>query len=308
MMLQYFVCLGLLSVFSSFGLSGLQAADKQFKVIGYLPSWSGQNESIAYSRLTHINYSFILPKDNGSLKDVPRPEKLRDLVKRAHASNVKVGIAIGGWNNGDDSAFETLAASSESRQRFIRETMKVVKTYNLDGVDMDWEYPDVGKSSKYFLSLMRELSSALRPKKNYLSMAVVSNGSTGNGIDEAVFPLIDMLNIMAYDGKEHGKFEQAEASLNYWRERGCPNDKLILGLPFYGRSPYVSYRNLLAQDATAQTKDVIGKVRYNGIATIKKKTELAHAQAAGVMIWELSQDTTGDKSLLKAIDAMITAE
>lgn len=295
-------------VWSILGLCSLQAKDSPFKVIGYLPSWSGQNESIDYERLTHINYSFILPNADGSLKEMPRPEKLRDLVKRAHASKVKVGIAIGGWNDGDDSAFEKLAASSESRQRFVRETMNLVETYKLDGVDMDWEYPDTGESSKHFLSLMQELSAILRPKKKFLSTAVVSNGRVGDGIDKRVFPLIDMLNIMAYDGKDHGKYEQAEASLEYWSERGCPKDKLILGLPFYGRAPYVSYRKLVAQDPTAPTKDVIGKFRYNGVASMWKKTELALEYAAGVMIWELSQDTNGKDSLLRAISEAVTGK
>ena len=175
-------------------------------------------------------------------------------------------------------------------------------------MDMDWEYPDVGESSKHFLSLTQELSTVLRPKKKYLSTAVVSNGRIGDGIDKRVFPLIDMLNIMAYDGKDHGKYEQAEASLKYWGERGCPKDKLILGLPFYGRTPYVSYRKLVAQDPTAPTKDVIGKVRYNGIATMQKKTQLGLTQGAGVMIWELSQDAKGHDSLLKAISEVITTE
>ena len=278
---------------------------ERFKVIGYLPSWSGDVEKLQYDKLTHINYSFILPRSDGTLNDLPRPAKLRELVKLAHENQVKVGLAIGGWNGGDDSAFETLSASPETRKRFVTETMKMVKAFNLDGVDMDWEYPDEGASSENFLSLMRELSTELRGKNKFLSTAVVSNGKTGAGIKEDVFPLIDMLNVMAYDGSAHGLYSQAEASIRYWSERGCPKEKLILGLPFYGRSPYRSYRDLVVEDPTAPTKDVLKEIRYNGIATMRRKTQLGIERCGGVMIWELSQDVEGENSLLGAISEVI---
>ncbi|MGK0185907.1 MAG: GH18 family chitinase [Verrucomicrobiales bacterium] len=282
--------------------------DEAFKVIGYQPSWGGDVDGIQYDKLTHINYSFIFPKADGTFKDMPNPAMLAKLVKLAHVKNVKVGIAIGGWNGGNDRAFEELAASQETRRTFVSETMKLVKAYDLDGVDMDWEYPDAGTSSENFLSLMRELSVELRREKKYLSTAVVSLGRTGEGIKEEVFPLIDMLNIMAYDGKDHGLYSQAEASIKYWSERGCPKDKLILGLPFYGRSPYKSYRNLVEEDPKASTKDVIGEIRYNGIATMQKKTRLGMEKGGGVMIWELSQDVKGKDSLLSTVSNVIAAK
>ncbi len=40
---------------------------------------------------------------------------------------------------------------------------------------------------------------------------------------------------------------------------------------------------------------------YNGIATIKRKTDLAKEKASGIMIWQLSGDALADKSLLKVI-------
>jgi len=44
-------------------------------------------------------------------------------------------------------------------------------------------------------------------------------------------------------------------------------------------------------------------VYYNGINTIKQKTQFAlKEKMAGVMIWEISQDLNDDRSLLKAIN------
>ena len=42
-------------------------------------------------------------------------------------------------------------------------------------------------------------------------------------------------------------------------------------------------------------------IYYNGKATIEKKIEIATEDLAGVMIWELGQDTTGDYSMIKII-------
>jgi GH18 family chitinase len=57
----------------------------------------------------------------------------------------------------------------------------------------------------------------------------------------------------------------------------------------------------------SQVKDSIvpeggGLIYYNGLPTIRKKTELAFANTGGVMIWQLLQDSPGEHSLLSAID------
>ncbi len=292
------------SLFVSLLLAVQLIAGNTFVVAGYQPYWSKINE-IQFDKLTHIHYSFLKPNSDGTVIPVPNAQRLKDIVFKAHANNVKVGIAIGGWNNGDDSAFETLAQNEATRKKFVTELMKVVKEYDLDGVDMDWEYPDAGESSQNYRKLMQALSVQLHKEKKFLSAAVVSFGKKGEGIDEEVFQYLDMLNIMAYDGKMHSSYKQAIDAVEYWSNRGCPKSKLVLGLPFYGRTPYMSYRNLLENDLHAHAKDVIGKVHYNGVAMIQKKTQLALQKCGGVMIWELSQDAVGEHSLLKAIDNIL---
>ena len=76
-----------------------------FKSVGYMPSWAGSVTSIQYSKLTHINYSFALPNANGTLQPIENTAKLQQLVTLGHQNNVKVSLAIGGWNDGNDSAF-----------------------------------------------------------------------------------------------------------------------------------------------------------------------------------------------------------
>jgi hypothetical protein len=277
-----------------------------FRTIGYLADWSGNVNQIQYSKLTHINYSFINTTASGSLSLGISTSRLSSVVSLAHAQGTKVCISIGGWNNGDDSNFESMAASSTATNTFINNVINFVSTYNLDGADIDWEYPNTGSSATNYANLMKALSAALHAKGKTLSAAVVSDGSGGAGVLSEVFGYVDMLNVMAYDGgTPHSPYSLAVSSITYWTGRGCPTGKIMLGLPFYGKDPETAYNTLVAQDPTAPNKDQIGTVYYNGIKTIQDKTRLAMQQAGGVMIWELSQDATGSASLLTAINNVV---
>ena len=76
-----------------------------FKIIGYLPGRSVDTASIAFHRLTHINFAFAIPAKNGGGLDALRnADKLAALVEKAHRNNVKVFISIGGWSIGDGAA------------------------------------------------------------------------------------------------------------------------------------------------------------------------------------------------------------
>lgn len=284
-------------------LIAVGAASARVPVIGYFPSWAGQPSTIEYDKLTHINYSFVLPTNSGGLTSVSAG-RLHDLVKRAHEKGVKVGIAIGGWNDGNTSAFEAMSANTATRAAFVKTVSEFCDTYNLDGVDMDWEYPKASSAMNYRY-MMKELMDVLKPKGRYLSTAVIAAGSgTGQHIHKEVFEYIDFLNIMSYDagGAAHSTYALAVSSFDYWvKDRGCPVSKAILGVPFYGRSPYTDYKVILQQDPQAAFKDQVGAIAYNGIATMKKKTELALQRGGGVMIWEITQDVTGPNSLLATI-------
>ena len=100
-------------------------------------------------------------------------------MQKAHATNVKVLIAVGGWNNGDDSAFRSLAANSSYRNTFINNLLNFVDQYGLDGVDIDWEYPDGGEVAS-FKTLMRELGDKLRAKGKILTAAVSAYDGAGS--------------------------------------------------------------------------------------------------------------------------------
>jgi chitinase len=282
-----------------------------FRSVGYLPSWSGSVNSVQYGKLTHINYAFALPNSNGTLQAIPDTGKLSSLVSLGHNNNVKVSLAIGGWNDGNDSAFEALAANAGSRTTFVNSVLSVVSQYNLDGIDMDWEYPDPGASGNNYTALMRQLSDALHARGKLLTAAVVSEGGTAEGVQTAVFGMVDWLNIMAYDGgSPHANYDWSIASANYWKTRGLPASKTVLGVPFYSRPGYLTYAQLVAMDPANANRDCANangaQQCYNGIPTIKRKTQWAMANAGGIMNWELSQDTSGSTSLVSAIYEVAT--
>ena len=64
---------------------------------------------------------------------------------------------------------------------------------------------------------------------------------------------------------------------------------------------YTSYRTIVAQNPGAENSDQVGEIYYNGIPTIQRKTQYAIDNLGGVMIWEISQDASGDASLLDAM-------
>ena len=282
----------------------LSNAQNKFPVIGYYAAWSGEPEDIEFDKLTQVNFSFAFPGSTGNVR-IAESGKLEALVELAHAKNVKVYLAVGGWDIGDgggnDQAFEAMAKDAKNRQRFVSSLLFQIKDYNLDGIDIDWEYPDDQES---FLLLMTELYPALKAKGKGLSVAAAGEGVHGDGINAESFQYMDYLNIMAYDGPTpHSSYEYAVKCLDYWSGRGCPKEKLILGLPFYGKDPNTDYKVLIqGNPLMASQMDEQEGIHYNGIPTIQKKVKLAQDRAAGVMIWELSQDVNNQYSLLKSIN------
>jgi GH18 family chitinase len=256
---------------------------------------------IPYEQLTHINYSFLTPKADGTFNTLNNAWKLKQIVKTAHEHDVRVSISVGGW--GWDKEFETLTGNPESRSAFVQNLKTFVNEYQLDGTDIDWEYPDPGQSSQNFLALIRELRVAMPDK--LLTTAVIAYGDdTGLGIPSESFELFDFVNVMTYEGSGHGTMEQFNDGLTYWSGRGLPKEKLVIGVPFYSDGG-VSFAKLVkGNPAAAQTDttEYIGVQQfYNGIPTIQTKTQIAMEKAGGIMFWVLDHDAQGEYSLVNAI-------
>lgn len=298
----------LLLLIFSFQTAKAQTCPTGQYVVGYQPSWAGTAQEIEYDKLSHIIYSFIRPTTTGGLTAVENPQMLRDIVSLAHARGVRVQIAVGGWSDLQNGDFQSMAANSTYRANFINNLVSLVNTYGLDGVDIDWEYPEGATDSNNFAILMNQLGTAMHSRGKLLSAAVSAHGYYANFVKSSVFADVDFLNLMAYDGGDgaaHSPYSLAVTSLDYWLGRGLPRSKAVVGVPFYGRPTFKNYKTLLAEGANAYS-DVFNGVYYNGITTIKQKAELGKTRGAGIMIWELSQDVHNQYSLVRAINEVIT--
>ncbi|MFZ5969323.1 MAG: glycosyl hydrolase family 18 protein [Bacillota bacterium] len=291
---------------------------EDFKVIGYYSEIFNDSidQNLQLDKLTHIIYAFLIPGEDGSLIGIEKPEKLKELVEKSHKNDVKVLIAVGGWSYQNvplDPTFEKMAGSDETRNKFIDNVMKFVDEYNLDGVEIDWEYPDMGESAENYEKLVVGLGKELKEKGKYLTAAL--NGAwsytAGPDVSKAVsdrcLEEFDWISVMAYDmnNEQHSPFWFAETSIGYWITRGVEKEKIVIGVPFYARPSWKQYRDLVAEDKENAYKDYAKgeplDSYYNGINTIKEKTRLALKNASGVMIFDVNEDVTGELSLVKAI-------
>lgn len=198
-------------------------------------------------------------------------QRLTD-YKKTHR-HLKVLLAIGGWNEGSKN-YSELAAHPDRRQRFVRQSLEFIKQHNFDGkfdcaesvfklifatnvlgLDLDWEYPTLRggqpQDKETFVLLVKELSAEFKKHKLHLSSAF---GASKKTIDSAysihnLAPYLDTLHIMCYDyfgawdrkvglnaPMENDNDLSVKYSIDYLLKLGAPAHKIILGLPFYGRT------------------------------------------------------------------------
>jgi GH18 family chitinase len=184
---------------------------------------------------------------------------------------------------------------------------------NIDGVDVDLEWDAVTLGYSDFVI---ELNSALKSKGKGMTAAFPGETRFSNITDEAL-QTFDFINIMAYDYTgpwnpskpgQHSSYQNAESSVNFWKNIGVSGDKLTLGVPFYGydfsNSSNVTaftFGEMVSTNNSYSEIDNVGMKYYNGRQTIKSKVKLASEQVSGIMIWELGQDSFSEYSLLKTI-------
>lgn len=166
-------------------------------------------EKLPLDQLTHIIFSFTNVID-GEMKfrSEESGEKLELLVaQRENHPNLKVMIACGGWGAG---GFSEMAFTPEGRTKFVQSVIAFNKKYELDGLDMDWEYPGIpaagiGASpddTENFTLLMKELREGLDTLERPQTLTFASAGWK-RYYDfvslKDVMPHVDFMNVMTYD-------------------------------------------------------------------------------------------------------------
>ena len=204
-----------------------------------------------------VNYSFGKVNDDYTL-DTSRLFHLDDILalKNDHR---KVVLSIGGW--GAD-GFSQACGSKDSRKIFIASIGEFEKKTGIDGIDLDWEYPNSGAAGiafsqddtpnfTYFIQELRSALDNIRPNL-LITVAVGAGLKCVQDIEiKKIEPFIDYLNIMTYDlghsqdgaYRHHTNlFKEAsdpqvsgdDAILNY-HNAGMPYEKIIMGSATYGK-------------------------------------------------------------------------
>jgi len=175
-----------------------------------------------------------------------------------------------------------------------------------DGVDYDWEYPAGKTQLADYRKLLEETRRSLGSGR-VISVAQAPWRDFGRGIYEAV----DRVHVMSYNHKHpQARLSDSRADIDRMLGFGCPREKLVLGVPFYGRNPRGrsrTYAEIVRSDAFKANADLVDGFAFNGRRTLQQKTSYARdAGLGGVMIWEIGQDSADPKtSLLGAIKSAL---
>lgn len=220
----------------------------------------GDPKSVDAFLLDFVIYAFVEIKPDGTLF-VPTPRYLRQLLSlRKDNPDLQVIAAIGGWGQ---EGFSDAASTPASRYNFARQVNSLIKQYDLDGIDIDWEYPGTSgagiksrpEDKENFTLLLTALRDVIGSEK-WLSVAGTGTREYINKSAEInkIAPLINHFNLMSYDftagetgekGKKHqANLYESQLSLpgysvdimvNNLIEAGMPSEKILMGVPFYGR-------------------------------------------------------------------------
>lgn len=216
-------------------------------VVAYVTSWSRVMPDPQY--MTHINYAFGHVTKSFDGVRIDNEKRLRSITAlKKENPYLKVVLSVGGWASGN---FSEMAADKHLRRNFAKDCRRVMKEFDLDGIDIDWEYPTsraAGISASpddtdNYTLMMRDLRRKLGRR------AVLTLASIGSAkfIDfPAILKYIDYVNVMAYDmgsaPKHHSALYSspntnmsADDAVKAHLKAGVPLSMQVLGMAFYGR-------------------------------------------------------------------------
>ncbi len=310
-----------------------------YVVVGYATYWDKTMPDPAL--LTHICYSFAHIKDDFETLDIKTASRLAQIVAlKKNNPDLKVQLSIGGWGAGN---FSEMAASETHRKKFCQNCLNAVKQYNLDGIDLDWEYPtsnSAGISSspddtRNFTLLVKELRSVLGSER----LLTMASSSSAKYVDfKSCIDYFNFVNIMTYDMgdppyhnaglyKSSKTRRSCDESVALHVKAGVPLEKIVLGIPFYGHgngtdftSECLDYRDIRYDDSKYSARwDDVAKVpylvgalgtmvlSYDDETSVGLKADYVKTKGLkGAMYWNIEADDD-DWTLSKAIASRLTS-
>ncbi|XP_072379770.1 acidic mammalian chitinase-like [Diabrotica undecimpunctata] len=299
-----------------------------YKLVCYYGAWahyrpgkgSYKVEDIGNLPCSHLIYSFIgLSNENtGEVVSLdPHLDNNLNNVKKftdLKSSNpkLKILVAIGGYKEGS-AKYSKVAASASLRRTFIQSALKYVQSNNFDGLDIDWEYPahrdGAAVDKENFITLLKETKEIFTANGLLLTAAVAA----GHSIVALSYDVprlskyVDFINLMAYDF--HGTWEgvlghnaplyasssdsnkqlNIDAAVSNWINLGADPQKIILGVPMYGRIFTLSDTNNVALGAASSGASTAGP--YTQEAGLLAYNEIVEKQSEGgwTYVWDEEQ-------------------
>ncbi|KAL7722308.1 Chitotriosidase-1 [Entamoeba marina] len=217
-----------------------------------------------------ICYAFYQIDSNYTIQ--PTEYNDEDLLRRiidlkAINKDLEVFVAIGGWEFNSlrktKHIFTNLCEKKKNRNQFIKSIVDFCKKHNIDGIDLDWEYPcykeQGGRSMDYvnypilINSLRKELdnySNKHKTKPIKITLAIAANEEHLSGYNlKEIKESVSWFNLMTYDF--HGSWDKTtgphtalskqkdhlsiEDALNYFKQNGITNEQIMMGIANYGR-------------------------------------------------------------------------
>ncbi|ELP85968.1 chitotriosidase-1 precursor, putative [Entamoeba invadens IP1] len=224
-----------------------------------------------------INYAFVVFDSSYTVKEYEwnDDQNIPKIVAlKSRNPNLQVLASIGGWNfnffESTKHLFSEMAEKQTSRATFIKSAMDFARKYNLDGIDIDWEYPaneDQGGrpvDTQSFTLLLKEFREAINAEKltgnrKRLLLTIAAPAGPKNIVNLEVskfHPYLDWINLMTYD--LHGAWDEVTGShtalyaddtlsvhdcVQAYLTEGVPPHKLIVGMAHYGRGWTLTFAN-----------------------------------------------------------------
>lgn len=300
---------------------------------------SGRSNIPHPDMFTHLIYAFADFNDNCDGVVISRPEKLRKMAElKIMNPELKVILGVGGYKR---EGFSEMARDKKKRKAFVKNVRNIIDSLKLDGVDLDWEFPttEAGghtatpQDDKNYVLVVKDLRKALG-KKRWLSFY---SYNTADFIDFKNMVLyVDYVHVSGYNlaAPSSGKLSghqcplYSSKDLGGWcvmkgvekhMNRGVPRDKILIGIPFFGRGrdPFPSYLDCKAFEkyddgmtlvwddeamapyyVDSEGRLVLG---FDDERSIKAKMDFVRANALpGVFVWNYDSDF-GDHRLGKTI-------
>ncbi|WP_433043268.1 glycoside hydrolase family 18 protein [Dactylosporangium sp. CS-033363] len=224
----------------------------------YFPASSADAYPIANipaGELTHLFYAFgTIEQGHLTLpRDAPAHLEALAGLKRAHP-RLRTVLSIGGWGAG---GFSDAALTKQSRAAFVDETLALLKDF--DGVDLDWEFPVSGgpaevvhrpEDRRNATLLAQDLRARLGDGKILTAALPAARLQSAGAYDPAesfeiaeLAKVLDFVNLMTYDfgtgfspiATFNAPLEGITTAVDDYLRAGVARERLVLGVPFYGR-------------------------------------------------------------------------